>query len=150
MAKKSRQKKKVEVRERKVSPLQSDAFSALNSLDVKSLPSGKTEEEKKAEIDAEIPWPKDKAPAAPNSRGRVVLRRETKGRGGKAVVIVGGFRDLPEFNAVKIGELAKQLRGMLGVGGSFDRHEILLQGDKPAHVAEILRRLGFRVDGVTE
>ncbi|MEM1060518.1 MAG: translation initiation factor [Verrucomicrobiota bacterium] len=150
MAKKSRQKNKVETRERVSAPLQSDAFSALDTLDVSVLPSGQTEEEKRAELDAAIPWPKDKAPAIPDSRGRVVLRRETKRRGGKAVVIVSGFRDLPEFNAVRIGELAKQLRGMLGVGGSFDRHEILLQGDKPAHVAEILRRLGFRVEGVTE
>lgn len=149
MAKREK-KKKMPVRDRKVEPLQTDAFSALNGLDTAALPSGKSEEEKKAEIDAEIPWPKDKPAAVPNSRGRVILRRETKGRGGKAVIIVSGFRELPEFNAVKMGELAKQLRGMLGVGGSFDRSEILLQGDKPAHVAEILRRLGFRVDGVTE
>lgn len=149
MAKREK-KKKMPVRDRKVSPLQTDAFDALNSLNVAELPSGKTEEEKQAEINAEIPWPKDRPEAAPNSRGRVVLRRETKGRGGKAVIMVSGFRDLPEFNAVKMGELAKQLRGMLGVGGSFDRSEILLQGDKPAHVAEILRRMGFRVDGVTE
>lgn len=149
MAKRER-KKKTDTRERVAKPLLSDAFSALDGLNVAELPSGETEEEKAAKLDAEIPWPKEKPEAPANSRGRVVLRRETKRRGGKAVVIVSGFRDLPEFNAVKMGELAKQLRGMLGVGGSFDRSEILLQGDKPAHVAEILRRLGFRVEGVTE
>ncbi|HSI86609.1 MAG: hypothetical protein ACAI35_15345 [Candidatus Methylacidiphilales bacterium] len=86
----------------------------------------------------------------PNSKGRVILRRETKHRGGKTVVVITGFKDLPQYNAVMIGDLAKALRNKLGCGGSFDRYEIVLQGDRPADVALILRHMGFRVDGVTE
>src|SRR6201999_3613778 len=83
-----------------------------------------------------------------HSRGRLILRRETKDRGGKVVVVVYGFAELPGANAVMIGDLAKELKGKLGCGGSFDRQEIVLQGDRPAEVCALLETLGFRVDGV--
>jgi translation initiation factor 1 len=102
---------------------------------------------------APVPEPKKPAkapkPVIPkNSRGRLILRRETKDRGGKVVVVVYGFEELPGANAVMIGDLAKELKGKLGVGGSFDRREIVLQGDRPAEVCAVLEALGFRVDGV--
>jgi translation initiation factor 1 (eIF-1/SUI1) len=40
------------------------------------------------------------------------------------------------------------LKGKLGCGGSFDRQEIVLQGDRCAAVNALLEELGFRVDGV--
>ncbi|HEX5659798.1 MAG TPA: translation initiation factor [Polyangiales bacterium] len=90
--------------------------------------------------------PPPKAPAPPK-RGRVILRRETKHRGGKAVVIVRGVPD------AEVDALAKQLKQKLGCGGTVERDagetEIVLQGDQPAKVAEWLRAEGFRVDGVT-
>lgn len=93
------------------------------------------------------PEPPPEAPAKPHKRGRVVLRRETKHRGGKAVIIVRG---VPE---AEIDALAKQLKQKLGCGGTVERDagepEIVLQGDQPAKVAEWLRAEGFRVDGVT-
>lgn len=85
--------------------------------------------------------------AAPVKRGRVVLRRETKHRGGKAVIIVRGIPD------AEADVLAKKLKQKLGCGGTVERDtgepEIVLQGDHPAKVAEWLRGEGFRVDGVT-
>ncbi len=91
----------------------------------------------------EAPPPPDK----PAKRGRVILRRETKHRGGKAVVIVRGVLE------AEVDALAKQLKNKLGCGGTVDRDsgepEIVLQGDQPAKVAEYLRAEGFRVDGVT-
>lgn len=84
-------------------------------------------------------------PAA--KRGRLILRRETKHRGGKAVIIVRGVPD------AEVDALAKQLKQKLGCGGTVERDaaepEIVLQGDQPAKVAEWLRAEGFRVDGVT-
>ncbi len=47
-----------------------------------------------------------------------------------------------------IGDLAKDLKGKLGCGGSFDRQEIVLQGDRAGAVCAVLEELGFRVDGV--
>jgi translation initiation factor 1 len=83
-----------------------------------------------------------------NSRGRLVLRREKKDRGGKTVVVISGFAELPGANSVMIADLAKELKGKLGCGGSFDRQEIILQGDRAAAVNALLEELGFRVDGV--
>ncbi len=92
------------------------------------------------------------APAAPprRNRGRLVLRRETKERGGKTVVVISGFADgVPGASAVFIADLAKELKGKLGCGGTFDRQEITLQGDRAAQVAALLEQLGFAVRGVT-
>lgn len=101
--------------------------------------------------------PASKPAAAPEkpgkSRGRLVLRRETKHRGGKAVVIVRGFAQLRDFDDSKVTELAKELKQKLGCGGTVEHGEgeteIVLQGDRAAKVAELLRAQGFRVDGVT-
>jgi translation initiation factor 1 (eIF-1/SUI1) len=66
------------------------------------------------------------------------------------VVVIYGFTELPGANSVMIGNLAKELKGKLGCGGSFDRQEIVLQGDRAAAVSALLEELGFRVDGVKE
>ncbi|HEX6239273.1 MAG TPA: translation initiation factor [Polyangiales bacterium] len=101
--------------------------------------------------------PAGAAPAASKDKskspGRVVLRRETKHRGGKAVIIVTGLDKLRGYDAAAITALAKQLKQALGCGGTVEEHdgavEIVLQGDHPSKVAELLRARGFRVDGVT-
>jgi translation initiation factor 1 len=99
---------------------------------------------------AELPIAPAPAPApAAKSRGRLVLRRETKHRGGKAVVIVSGLDALADFDASAIEALAKECKQALGCGGTVDGSEIVLQGDRPAEVAELLRAKGFRVAGVT-
>ena len=143
-------RKKVEV-SRPTVPLQ-NAFAALGELDVlKNL----AVPEPPSEPKPDRPATESTRPAKPpkpvyekNSRGRLILRRETKDRGGKIVVVVYGFNELPGANAVMIGNLAKELKGKLGCGGSFDRQEIVLQGDRAAAVCALLEELGFRVDGV--
>jgi len=146
-------RKKVDV-VRSAPPLQQNAFAALDGLDaLKNLPAPPPEPEPDRPP-AEMKTPssfhaKAPKPAIPrNSRGRLILRRETKDRGGKVVVVVSGFNELPGANAVMIGNLAKELKGKLGCGGSFDRSEIVLQGDRAAAVNALLEELGFRVDGV--
>jgi translation initiation factor 1 (eIF-1/SUI1) len=126
---------------KKSEPLIVDAFAALDALDKSRLAPAPVIPA------ANLMTEKTAPPAA--FRGRLILRREKKDRGGKTVVIVSGFAQLPQFSAVAVGDLAKQLRGKLGCGGSFDRHEIMLQGDRPAQVTHVLRDMGFTVDGVT-
>jgi translation initiation factor 1 len=144
-------RKKVEVA-RPSAPLQQNPFAALGELDaLKNLPAP-PEPEPDQPPAKETPRSYTAKPPKPgypkNSRGRLILRRETKERGGKVVVVVYGFAELPGANAVMIGNLAKELKGKLGCGGSFDRQEIVLQGDRPAAVCAVLEELGFRVDGV--
>lgn len=88
--------------------------------------------------------------AAGKSAGRLILRRETKHRGGKSVVIISGLETARTGAA---DALALELKSQLGCGGTVEAGakgpEIVLQGDRPARVAELLRVRGFRVDGVT-
>jgi len=155
--KESRQKVDVS---RSATPLQHNPFALLGELDaLKNLAPDPEPEKPQRAPELEKPGghrPPLHAAKAPkptiprNSRGRLVLRREKKDRGGKVVVVVSGFAELPGANSVMIGNLAKELKGKLGCGGSFDRQEIVLQGDRAAAVNALLEELGFRVDGVKE
>jgi len=142
--------KKVDV-SRPAAPLLHNPFAVLDGLDaLKDIPAiPEPEPEKGDGYRPPLQTAKIPKPSIPkNSRGRLVLRRETKDRGGKIVVVVSGFAELPGANSVMIANLAKELKGKLGCGGSFDRQEIVLQGDRCAAVNALLEELGFRVDGV--
>src|SRR5688572_16490640 len=82
------------------------------------------------------------AKAAPQkNRGRVDIRRETGGRGGKTVTIIDGFIGigLPEKE-----QLAKKIRGACGCGGTVKDGAIEIQGDQRETIARILTEAGFR------
>lgn len=83
------------------------------------------------------------APAARHekNRGRVDIRRETGGRGGKTVTVVDGFVGigLPEKE-----QLAKKMRAACGCGGTVKDGAIEIQGDQRETVARILSEAGFR------
>jgi translation initiation factor 1 len=128
---------------RPAAPLQSNPFAVLGEVDaLKNLPAPPPQEPKAVEKPKPVEMPPKKL------RGRLILRRETKDRGGKVVVVVYGFAELPGSNAVMIADLARRLKGRLGCGGSFDRQEIVLQGDRAADVCAALEDEGYRVDGV--
>jgi translation initiation factor 1 len=80
-------------------------------------------------------------PAKEKSRGRVDVRRETGGRGGKTVTVVDGFVGigLPEKE-----QLAKKMRAACGCGGTVKDGAIEIQGDQRETVARILSAAGFR------
>jgi len=92
------------------------------------------------------------APTPQKPRGRLILRRETQHRGGKPVVIVSGIASTG-LGADEVDALGSALKRALGCGGTVewvrDTPEIVLQGDHPSKVAELLRARGFRVGGVT-
>lgn len=75
------------------------------------------------------------------NRGRVDIRRETGGRGGKTVTVVDGFVGigLPEKE-----QLAKKMRAACGCGGTVKDGAIEIQGDQRETVARILSEAGFR------
>lgn len=75
------------------------------------------------------------------NRGRVDVRRETGGRGGKTVTVVDGFVGigLPEKE-----QLAKKMRAAGGCGGTVKDGAIEIQGDQRETVARILTEAGFR------
>ena len=81
------------------------------------------------------------AARAEKNRGRVDIRRETGGRGGKTVTVVDGFVGigLPEKE-----QLAKKMRAACGCGGTVKDGAIEIQGDQRETVARILGEAGFR------
>jgi len=103
------------------------------------------------EVAAAQPTPAP-APRA-KSRGRLLLRRETKKRAGKAVIVVYGFPTEAELSTPEAKQLLSELKQTLGCGGTLEGagadREIVVQGDQAARVAELLRAKGFKVAGVT-
>jgi translation initiation factor 1 len=75
------------------------------------------------------------------NRGRVDIRRETGGRGGKTVTVVSGFIGigLPEKE-----QLAKKMRAACGCGGTIKDGNIEIQGDQRETIARILTEARFR------
>jgi translation initiation factor 1 len=82
---------------------------------------------------------KDRPAAAGD--GIVRLRRETKGRGGKAVTIVDG---LPLSDA-EMKVLAKALKQKCGVGGAIKDQTIEIQGDQRDVLQTELEKRGYSV-----
>ncbi len=80
------------------------------------------------------------------TKGRVVLRRETAHRGGKTVVVVGGFAD--SVGAGELERIAKGLRKACGCGGTVRGREIEVQGEQADRVRAWLEGEGYRVAGV--
>jgi translation initiation factor 1 len=79
--------------------------------------------------------------AQTKNRGRVDIRRETGGRGGKTVTVIDGFVGigLPEKE-----QLAKKIRGACGCGGTVKDGAIEIQGDQRETIARILSEAVFR------
>jgi translation initiation factor 1 len=82
-----------------------------------------------------------KTPPPARNRGRVDIRREKEGRGGKTVTVVAGFMGigLPEKE-----QLAKKMRAACGCGGTVKDGQIEIQGDQREMIARILTEAGFR------
>ena len=72
--------------------------------------------------------------------GKLVVRRERKGHGGKAVTVVDGLA-LP---AARLEALARAMRKALGCGAWIDGARVVLQGDRPDAAAAWLTRHGAR------
>ena len=79
--------------------------------------------------------------AAPPGDDVVRLRRETKGRGGKAVTVVTG---LP-LAGPELKELARTLKQKCGVGGAVKDGIIEIQGDQRTLLRSELEKKGYTV-----
>ena len=83
---------------------------------------------------------KAKVQATP-SDGFARVRRETKGRKGKGVIVISGLG--LDNKALK--ELAKKLKKNCGSGGSVVDETIEVQGDKRDIIKTLLEKEGFKV-----
>ena len=79
-------------------------------------------------------------PAA-SGDGVVRIRRETKGRGGKAVTVIDGIPADPAH----LKSLCKQLKQRCGVGGAVKGGQLEIQGDQRATCQKALENMGYLV-----
>jgi len=75
------------------------------------------------------------------SDGFALVRRETKGRKGKGVIVISGLG----LNTTDLKSLASQLKKSCGTGGSVVDETIEIQGDKRELIKEILEKKGYKV-----
>ena len=73
--------------------------------------------------------------------GVVRIRRETKGRGGKAVTVISGIPEHPDT----LKTICKQLKQRCGVGGALKGDTLEIQGDQRTGCQEHLRKMGYEV-----
>ena len=72
--------------------------------------------------------------------GKITLRRERKGHGGKTVTVVAGLRLDPR----RLERIARGLRRALGAGATVDGDLVVVQGDLMARVQPWLAAHGAR------
>jgi translation initiation factor 1 len=75
------------------------------------------------------------------SDGFAKVKRETKGRKGKGVVVISGLG----LDSKALKELAKKLKKTCGSGGSVVGETIEVQGDKRDVIQQVLEKAGFKV-----
>lgn len=75
------------------------------------------------------------------SDGFAKVRRETKGRKGKGVMVISGLG----INAKELKNLASKLKKSCGTGGSVVGETIEIQGDKREAIQNILEKSGYKV-----
>lgn len=96
--------------------------------------------EKRCERCGSYPCRCPKPKSAPPHEQTIYLHHESKGRGGKKVVVLKELQ-LTEADMKK---LAKQLKKACGVGGAVKDGEIVIQGDVRDRIAEELGKLGYQ------
>lgn len=75
--------------------------------------------------------------------GDIKLRRETKGRGGKSVIVISGLPLNQDQLKILLGELKRRC----GTGGTSKDGLIEIQGEHLDTLRQELQRRGYRVKG---
>jgi len=81
----------------------------------------------------------------PANAQKLTVRKEKKGRGGKTVTVVEGYKGNPQT----LEALCKKVKQQCGVGGSVDRKTFIIQGDKADQVVKILIKEGYNAKKTT-
>ncbi len=113
-------------------PLSSNPFAALQGA-LGDLPSADPPPASATPPAAE-PDAAPRQPAGPALRGKIVVRREKKGRGGKTATVIEGLGLAPGA----LEAMAKQLRRRLGCGAHVEGTTVVLTGAQTERVRDWL------------
>ena len=106
-------------------PLSSNPFASLKGA-LGDLPPG----EQRAEPEARVPTEK--------RQGKIVLRREKKGRGGKTATVIEGLALAHDA----LEDLAQELRRSLGCGAHVEDATIVVSGAQAERIRDLLATRG--------
>ncbi|MDA0348033.1 MAG: translation initiation factor [Verrucomicrobia bacterium] len=109
---------------------ENNPFAALSIEGLKSLPASSPVISNSSSIEKK------------KSRGRLDVKREKSGRGGKTVTVVYGMQHIELREREHI---LKQLKTSCGVGGALKGPTMEVQGDNRENVQRILEEAGFKV-----
>jgi translation initiation factor 1 len=87
------------------------------------------------------PSPSRRGESLPPQQQTAYLHRESSGRGGKAVTLVKNLVLSPD----DMKALAKKLKDACGTGGTIMEGAIEIQGEQRERIAEVMRKLGYKV-----
>ncbi len=87
------------------------------------------------------PQPPAKIVSLPPQQQTATLHRDKSGRGGKAVTLVKNLA----LSDGDLKSLAKRLKQDCGTGGTVKDGVIEIQGEQREKIAEVLRKLGYKV-----
>ncbi len=79
-------------------------------------------------------------PDLPPNQQNLKIEASRKGRGGKTVTVISGFKTKPET----LTKLLKQLKTQCGTGGTVKDNSLEIQGNCRDKVLEILTKLGYK------
>lgn len=82
------------------------------------------------------------ADSLPVSQQTAYLHRESSGRGGKAVTLLKNLK----LSAEDLKSLAKRLKQECGTGGTVKDGMIEIQGEQRERIADLLLKLGYKVE----
>lgn len=89
-----------------------------------------------------LPKPSTASVPPRKSRGRLDVKREKSGRGGKTVTVIYGMQTIERRERE---QLLKKMKSSCGVGGTLKGPNLEVQGDNREAVKRILEEVGFQV-----
>lgn len=99
------------------------------------------EENKPCPLCKQIPCRCQQKSNLPPSQQTALVRRETKGRGGKSVTTISNLN----LDKERLKDLAKIMKKSCNTGGTIKNNVIEIQGDQREKVQTILLNLGYKV-----
>lgn len=94
--------------------------------------------------DFELPSDNEETDTLPPQQQKLMIRLETKQRGGKKATLIKGFIGKVD----DIEALCKQLKNHCGTGGSIVEGEMLIQGDQVQKVKSYLQSKGYKTNNI--